>query len=57
MWADAGIDPNNASMVMQMRPLWHKMLWHQIRGSAFKCHSASVSWSTSKTRIVESLVP
>lgn len=31
MWADAGIDPNNASMVMQMRPLWHKMLRHQIQ--------------------------
>ena len=31
MWADAGIDPNNASMVIQMRPLWHKMLWHQVQ--------------------------
>lgn len=31
MWANAGIDPNNASMVMQMRPLWHNMLWHQVQ--------------------------
>lgn len=31
MWVDAEVDPNNASMVMQMRPLWHKMLWHQVQ--------------------------
>lgn len=30
MWAKAGIDPNNVPMVMQMRTLWHKMLWRQI---------------------------
>jgi 2-polyprenyl-6-methoxyphenol hydroxylase-like FAD-dependent oxidoreductase len=30
MWAKAGIDPDKVSMVMQMRSLWHKMLWHQV---------------------------
>ena len=30
MWAKAGIDPDKVSMIMQMRPLWHKMLWHQV---------------------------
>jgi 2-polyprenyl-6-methoxyphenol hydroxylase-like FAD-dependent oxidoreductase len=30
MWAKGGIDPNRVPMVMQMRKLWHKMLWNQI---------------------------
>lgn len=30
MWAKAGIDPKNVPMVMQMRVLWHTMLWRQV---------------------------
>lgn len=30
MWAKAGIDPKNVPMVMQMRKLWHEMLWRQV---------------------------
>lgn len=31
IWAKAGIDPKNVPMVMQMRKLWHAMLWRQVR--------------------------
>lgn len=31
MWAKAGIDPKNVPMVMQMRKLWHAMLWRQVQ--------------------------
>lgn len=30
MWAKAGLDPKSIPMVMQMRKLWHTMLWRQV---------------------------